>query len=214
MKKSITLVAMSIIYCMGVNAQENKTPASDKDTRTSLHAGAKAGLNYSGTSEANMDTGGKLGFAGGVFFQIPIGEYLGIHPELLISQKGFTGEGQFLGNTYEMKRTTTHLDIPLLVAFKPVEYFTVVGGPQYSYLLNKKDVFRDGNITTIQEREFANDNIRRNVLSAALGLDVNVSRFVISGRYCFDLQQNTGDGSSTTPRYKNNWIQGTVGIRF
>jgi hypothetical protein len=100
------------------------------------------------------------------------------------------------------------------VEFKPLKSLTLVGGPQYSYLLQQTDVFKSGNNTAIQAQEFENENIRKNTLSASVGFDLNISRFVFSGRYNFDLQQNNGDGSSVTPRYKNIWLQGTIGVRF
>jgi hypothetical protein len=33
-------------------------------------------------------------------------------------------------------------------------------------------------------------------------------------RGSWDLKNNNGDGTSTTPRYKNVWYQATVGYRF
>jgi hypothetical protein len=59
-----------------------------------------------------------------------------------------------------------------------------------------------------------NDNIRKNILGFGIGVDVNISRFVISGRLAWDLQNNHGDGTSATPRYKNQWAQVTVGFKL
>jgi hypothetical protein len=137
-----------------------------------------------------------------------------VRPEVLVSQKGFYATGKLLGDKYDLRRTTTYLDIPLLIEFKPIRILTIVAGPQYSYLLLKRDEVKNDDHTTIQEEEFKNDNIRKNILSAAMGFDLNINHFVFSGRYNFDLQQNNGDGSSNTPRYKNLWLQATVGLRL
>ena len=69
-------------------------------------------------------------------------------------------------------------------------------------------------ITTVQQEEFENDNIRKNTLCLTFGADVNIKHFVIGARAGWDVMTNSGDGSSVTPRYKNVWIQGTLGLRF
>jgi hypothetical protein len=217
MKTSIIIIALltSISIC---NAQEQPSPKVIKtDSRNKIHLGFKAGINNSNVYDEEGDefkAEPKYGFAGGAFVSIPIGKYLGIQPAGLISQKGFYATGKITGDPYDLKRTTTWLDIPVMVEFKPLKALTIVGGPQYSYLFNQTDILKGSDNTTIQEQEFKNDNFRKNVLSAAFGLDINITRFVFSGRYNFDLQQNNGDGTSTMPRYKNMWLQGTVGIRF
>ncbi|MDP4664627.1 MAG: PorT family protein, partial [Flavobacteriaceae bacterium] len=65
-----------------------------------------------------------------------------------------------------------------------------------------------------QEEEFENDNIRENTLGAAVGIDLNFGHFLVGLRANWDLQENNGEGESTTPRYKNQWFQGTLGYRF
>ena len=187
------------------------------DNREDVTFGLKAGLNYSNvynsqTEEFRADP--KFGFAGGAVLTIPIGKFIGVQPEFLFSQKGFKGEGTFLGSDYSFTRTTTYIDVPLQVAFKPLSFLTIVGGPQYSYLLKQKDVFRSTFINTDHEEEFNNDNIRRNILGAVAGIDVNLNHFVIGTRAGWDLMNNHGDGSSSTPRYKNAWIQATIGYTF
>lgn len=110
------------------------------DNRELLSFGLKAGLNMSNvwdTQGQDFVADPKYGLAGGAFVSLPIGTYLGIQPELIISQKGFQGSGSLLGFSYSNTRTTTFLDVPLLVQFKPIEYFTILAGPQFSYLRRK-----------------------------------------------------------------------------
>lgn len=187
------------------------------DPREKTVFGVKAGMNYSNVwDEEGQDfrADAKVGFAGGLFLGIPVGRYLGIQPELLISQKGFQGSGTLLGQPYSFSRTTTYLDIPLQLQVKPAEFMTIVLGPQYSYLMNQKDVYTYGTNSSAQEQEFNNDNIRKNVLGFVAGADVLISHVVVSGRMGWDLQKNNGDGTSSTPRYKNQWIQFTVGFKI
>ncbi len=142
---------------------------------------------------------------------IPIGKIIGIQPEVLISQKGFKGSGSLLGFPYSTSRTTTYIDIPLQLQIKPSEFIHIVIGPQFSYLLNQKDKYTFGSNSQEQEKEFENDNIRKNILGFVVGLDILLAKNLVrTGRVGRDLQNNNGDGSSTTPRYKNQWLQFTL----
>ena len=190
----------------------------DNDARSRLHIGLKAGANYSNVYDERGDqftADPKFGFAGGAFVQIPIGKYLGIHPEVLFSQKGFKANGVMDdGSRYSYYRTTNFLDVPVFVAFKPFRHLTLLAGPQYSYLMSQSDVRISNTDVSVTDQDFNNDNIRKNVLAGVVGFDINAGGFVFGGRYGFDLQHNNGDGTSTIPRYKNVWFQGTVGFRF
>ncbi|MCX6270925.1 MAG: porin family protein [Bacteroidetes bacterium] len=187
------------------------------DFRDRLQFGLKAGINYSNVYDAKgeeFQAKAKTGLAFGLFTAIPIGKYLGFHPEILFSQKGFKATGKVLGGNYNFTRTTNFIDIPLLFALKPSPYFTLLAGPQYSYLLKQRDVFANATTSIAQEQEFENENIRKNILCFLGGFDVNVNHIVLSARVGWDITNNNGDGTSTTPRYKNMWYQATVGYRF
>ncbi|MDD2984461.1 MAG: porin family protein [Crocinitomicaceae bacterium] len=210
MKNSLILIfALSTGLLSSVYAQT--------EFRERLSGGLKAGVNYSNVwdeDEQEFEADAKYGFAGGAFISIPIGKYLGLQPEVLISQKGFQASGVLLGNTYSLKRTATYLDIPLQLQLKPSEFITILAGPQIAFQIAETNRYTYGTNAIEQEQEFENDNIRKNLLGFVGGVDINVSHFVISGRYGFDFQKNNGDGSSTTPRYRNNWAQLAVGFRF
>lgn len=197
-------------------ASTSITLAQD-DTRENLHAGAKIGLNYSNVYDSNgedFEADGKFGFVAGGFVAIPIGKFMGVQPEVLFSQKGFQGSGKVFGMNYTFSRTTNYLDIPLYFALKPAPFVTILAGPQFSYLFSRKDVFTSSLISTEQEQDFKNDDIRKNTLGASVGIDINISPIVIGLRANWDLQENNANGSSTTPRYKNQWLQLTAGFRF
>jgi hypothetical protein len=138
----------------------------------------------------------------------------GFQPEVLFSQKGFKATGTLLGRGYELTRTTNYLDIPLMLAVKPIQYVTVMAGPQFSYLIRQKDTFSNASDSFDVIKEFENDNIRKNIMGVVAGIDVNVKHLVVGARAGWDLSTNHGDGSSVTPRYKNAWLQATLGYRF
>lgn len=213
MKKTILIVSL-ITVPFGITLQAQD---SGSDTRERLTIGAKIGMNYSNVwDEKGQDftADSKVGFAGGGFIGIPLGKFLGIQPEILLSQKGVKGGGTVLGIPYTYSRRTTYIDIPLQLQLKPIEYLTLLFGPQYSYLISSKNDYTFGANSTSQEQEFENENIRENILGFVAGADVNISHLVISGRVGWDFQTNNGDGTSSTPRYKNQWIQLTVGLKI
>jgi Outer membrane protein beta-barrel domain len=206
MKKGILLVVAVVAMAMSSTAQDS-----------GIQFGVKAGGNYSNVYDSQGETfnaDGKFGFATGVFLGIPLGELLGVQPEVMFSQKGFKATGKVLGSPYTLTRTTSYIDVPLFLAIKPLPILTILVGPQYSYLLKQTDEFENSILNTEQNKEFNNDNLRKNTLSAAGGFDVNLSNFVISGRAGWDFQNNNGDGTKTTPRYKNAWVQATIGFRI
>jgi hypothetical protein len=134
-KSTIILGAMCTLFTADLYSQSS-------DTRGNVDFGVKAGLNVSNVWDTRGDAfraDAKIGYAAGVFLGIPLGQVFGLQPEVLISQKGFQGSGSLLGFPYSFSRTTTFVDIPLQLQIKPVQYITFVAGPQFSYLINKKD---------------------------------------------------------------------------
>jgi hypothetical protein len=212
MKKTILIFATLLGMLNISNAQEDKT-----DYRTKLTLGFKAGFNYSNVYNAKGEefvADPKFGLATGAFLSIPIGKYLGVQPELLFSQKGLQASGQILGGNYRFTRTTNYIDIPLLFVFKPSEYFTLLAGPEYSYLLSQKDVFTSEILSSQQQQEFTNENLRKNTFGLLVGSDLTIKHVVIGARAGWDITNNNGDGTSTTPQYKNVWYQLTFGFRL
>jgi len=209
MKKTILMILAVAFILTNINAQT--------DYRSKLNFGVKAGINYSNVYDEvgdQFNANGKVGFVGGAFLAVPIGDFLGVQPEILFSQKGFKATGDILGVQYTTRHTATFIDIPLLICLKPSEYFTLMAGPQYSFLIKEKDSFSSEGTTTSDEQIYQNDNIRKNILCFIGGFDINMENIVFGARAGWDLQNNNGDGTSSNPRYKNVWYQATLGIRF
>lgn len=186
-------------------------------TRDEFSIGIKVGSNYSNVFDSKGEqfvADGKYGLAAGAFLSLPVGKLIGIQPEVIYSEKGFKATGAFLGSNYSATRTTTYIDVPILLAIKPISYLTILAGPQYSFLIKQNNNFTGALSTIDQQKIFDNDNIRKNVLGLTGGVDINLSSFVVSARAGWDVQNNNGDGTSTTPRYKNAWYQATIGYRL
>ncbi|MFI0490636.1 porin family protein [Flavobacterium sp.] len=213
MKKVIIMLALVTVSVTTSSAQT----MTATDNRETLSFGLKAGANYSNVYDSqNQDfvADAKFGFAAGGFAAIPFGKFIGIQPEIMFSQKGFKSSGTYLGSTYSMTRTTDYLDVPLLFTVKPIKEITLLFGPQFSYLMKQKDDFTNGNISSTQQQDFSNNNVRKNTYCLTGGLDFNMNNLVLSLRTGWDLKNNDGNGNATTPRYKNMWHQLTVGYRF
>ncbi len=211
--KNLILAAFAIFMMGNVGFSQ----MSNADFRNKISIGIKSGGNYSNvydTQGEQFNADGKFGLVAGGFISIPLGPLLGVQPEVLFSQKGFSATGSILGGNYELTRTLNYIDVPLFLVIKPAEMISFLIGPQYSYLLKQKDVFKNGTLTVEQQKEFDNENIRKNTFSVIAGFDFNLGSFVIGTRGGWNLQSNNGDGTSTTPRYRNAWYQATLGLRF
>jgi hypothetical protein len=209
MKKMILAIVAITLMATTINAQ-----GTNADLRDKLQFGLKAGVNLSNvydTKAQEFNADFKGGFVAGAFLQIPIGTYIGIQPEMLFSQKGYTASGSFLTVGYKYTHTANYIDVPLLFALKPSAHVTILAGPQYSFLMKQKDVFKSGSLTFDQEQTFDND---RSVLCFIGGIDFNMNQFVFGARAGWDLQNNNGDGTTSNPRYKNVWYQATLGFKF
>lgn len=209
--KQLTLAAtlIALTFSTTLKAQD--------DSRENFHFGIKGGLNFASLIQddyPDYDVDHKMGYVAGAYMAIPLGKFIGLQPEVLVSQKGFESTGRVLLNNYTFRRTTTWLDIPLLVQIKPTEHIALVGGIQYSYLLKKKDEVSGSDVIVTDDVRYENQDITKNILGAVVGLDINLNHFMIFGRYNIDLRKNNGDGTSTVPEYKNQVFQVGVGLRL
>ena len=208
-KKTVLLFALLV-------ATFGFSQVSTIDTRDELKLGFKAGVNFSNVyDEEGQDfvAQGKTGFAAGAFVAIPLGKFFGVQPEVMYSQKGFKAVGKVLGFDYNYTRTTTFVDIPLLLQIKPIPMLSFVAGPQFSYLLETKNEF-NGSSSTTTEQSINSDNYKKNIFGFVVGADVNIDHFSLSARAGWDISKSDVDGNSSAPRYKNQVIQLTAGYTF
>jgi len=211
MKKIILMILAVAFMTSYSNAQHNNVNYS-----SGPQFGLKVGVNYSNIYSTSDEFTGdpKFGFAAGAFLKLPITRYIAFQPEILYSQKGFTATGNMLGSAYDLSRTSTFIDVPLLLSFRTSRVVSLVVGPQFSYLVHQKDVFSNSSLTYQEETDFTNDNLRRNVLCFLGGADFNLEHVILGVRAGWDVQENHGNGTSSTPSYKNMWYQATIGFRL
>jgi hypothetical protein len=210
MKKILALIVLAVTgLSFNADAQDGSS--------SKVRFGLKAGLNFSNVydQEGNdNNTDVKMGFAGGAFLHIPFGSALGFQPEVLISQKGFRGTGVVAGTNYEFSRTTNYLEFPLLLAFKPSSNVALLAGPHVSYLLSQRDAVKSGNYTAVHDQSFNNDNPRRNTVGLTAGADFYLHPVILAARVGWDFTDNNGDGTSSSPTYKNAFLQLCIGFNL
>lgn len=214
MKK--TIIAAAMLCVTAISAQAQDTKSSEKTN--GLHFGIRAGLNLANilkTNDNSFSTQLKSGFNGGVFLELPIVNGFSVQPEVQFSQKGYKTTGSSLVNgSYEYNVTTNYIEVPILAKFSPSKSFAIVIGPQYSFLTSTKTNFTSGNANYQQLVQNDNNNLKKNILGGVVGIEAGASNLIFSARYNLDFQQNNGDGSSTTPQYKNQVIAFGIGLRF
>lgn len=209
MKNKIIIIAMFLFISISAKAEDN---GSDD-----IKIGVKGGISYSNIYDATgeeFNADATFGLTAGGFLNIPVGDVFGVQPEAMITQKGFEGNGKLLNQSYTFTRTTTFFEIPIYFTFKANEQVTLLFGPQYSYLLRQRDEFSSSAVSYDQEQEFKKDNINNNIFGLAGGVDIYLDKLIIGGRFAWDVQNNRGDGTSFTPRYKNVCAQLTIGLQL
>jgi hypothetical protein len=179
--------------------------------------GFKGGLSIATiikTNDNNFTSDPLFGFNGGAVLQLPFGHIIALQPEVLFSQKGYRATGtDLLGGDYDYRRYLNFLDIPVLLRINASEEFGIVIGPQYSFLLNTHTTFKSGGSSYEQTVNNENDNISKNIFGGVIGVDINLNHNVfLYGRYTLDFKNNNGDGTSSTPAYKNQVFH--IGLGF
>lgn len=213
MKKMMILsVALFMAGTVSVIAQ------SSTSTKTNgLHLGLRAGANLSNIvtgDNTDFNNGSKIGLTAAAFLEIPIVNGFSVQPELQYAQKGYKADGRFLGSNYEYKLTSHFIEVPILAKFKPAKAFGIVVGPQFSFLTSTSTKLTTPNATFENQINQDNDNLRKNILGGVIGVEATLGGVVLDLRYARDFQNNNGDGTTSTPRYKNQVIALTAGFRF
>lgn len=170
--KSLTLAASFIaFFALGSSfsyADENGVPGAPN-----VRFGVEAGFNLANLNgpDANDVFGSRLGFVGGAFLGLPLGPTLQFQPEILYSQKG----GKYNGNPYQLD----YWEVPILLDVNLVGPLGILLGP--SFELNSAN----NGISNINDSD----------MGLVLGAQVNVERFLVSGRYEIGLTNVTNNQS-------------------
>ncbi|WP_324673110.1 porin family protein [Hymenobacter sp. GOD-10R] len=202
------------------------TSASAIESRAQgVRVGIKAGANLSNLSGDLQDEDrfqNKTGFVGGLMLNVPLlaDNFLSLQPELLYSQKGFKNDGSYLKGlySYKGKATYNYLDLPVLAKIKAGPIF-VEAGPQFSYLINRKDETRrylNGQQLDYSSAERDLSNVNRFEVGYAAGIGVQVVGVILDVRYNGSFTDFTKNGyqGNDLRNARNSVFQASVGFLF
>ena len=169
----------------------------------SFHFGLKAGANLQKIDGIPFKDKFTFGYQAGAFAAVGITSKIGIQPEVLFSSVNADTASQF-STVYGFKQVDkvklNYLDIPILLNIKAAPFLTIQAGPQFSVLIDKNEsLLKNG------ETAFKRGNV-----SGVAGLQFNLTKFKIYGRYVTGLSNQ--NNVNNTDEWKNKNIQ--VGIGF
>ncbi len=159
--------------------------------------GAKAGVNisnfYGASNEADLKANTLIGFHGGAFVSLFVGNNFAIQPEVLISTQGAKLEQTGAKTDYKL----TYINIPVMAKYRFNGGFYLEAGPQIGFKINEKV---DGT---------SEDFAKSTDLSIAGGLGYHSSIGLgIGARYTAGLSKlGDFDSQTTKPDWKNGVAQ-------
>jgi hypothetical protein len=170
-----------------------------KASAQTFDLGLEAGANFSSLIGKDINsfgdaTGSRLGFVGGGFLSLNFGSSFAIRPEVLYEQKGAAISGT---------STTTELDyieVPVLLKIglgTPVFNPNILIGPSFDWNTLAKD--SNGSIS----------NINSSDVGLVGGLEIDVDKFLLSGRYELGL-----DNVSQKTNVQNGTFTFLIGYSF
>ncbi|MCO5242005.1 MAG: PorT family protein [Chitinophagaceae bacterium] len=154
------------------------TSVSAQGIKLAVHAGANIGKLDGKSFKDEFQLGYHLGVAPEIMFS----SKWGIQPEILFSQTNTTTSTDF-NDIYRvsLKELTAvqlnYLSIPLMLSYRPVSFFTLQAGPQFSILMNKHNTFLENGGDAFTKGDF----------SLTGGAQINILKLRIYGRYGIGL---------------------------
>lgn len=219
--KKILFLAITLLIAGSVSAQRyghrpHYNRNNDRDNNGDFYqasVGIVVGANISntiGSYNSNYSTNSIVGLNAGLAFNIPLIYPLSFAPEVLYSQKGYqayTQDGNF-------KQRTEFIDVPLLAKFRVGPSFSLLVGPQLSYLISTTNTYASG-FSTVTEKYYDDNNGHKSFLDGVVGVSFDINRNVeLHGRYTIDMQQTDSNGSTYVPNYRNQVWQVGLGFKF
>lgn len=187
----------------------------DAQAQNRVRAGIKGGFNASTLSQNIDDRRERYGFHGGIFAQVPAGQFFAIQPELLYTTKGVSGRYDVLGFQGRNSFRINYAEVPVLATFKLGNAVELQAGPYASYLLSadaKSEADR-GSSTVF--------NLNRNDFNTvdygvAGGLNVYFGKVLVGVRYNQGLRQvaNSQVAETFLGNSKNGVGMVTLGYSF
>lgn len=174
-----------------------------------FHFGPKLDANYSAITGKGIRNKYSPGFQIGGFFEYNLNKHWAIQPELLYTWSAYKKAGDFLTYYNNSGRSAAgnnineaYVGVPLLVRYNVNKYFSVLAGPQYSYLIyDDEDLIKD------EKQAFKNYE-----LSANVGVQVNLENVGFYARFNKGLSNINDIDERYT--WKSNHVQVGIAVRI
>lgn len=171
----------------------------------SFKFGIKAGTDINKMNGKSFKENFSYGYQLGAFAEIGVNQKWSIQPELLFGQAIFDTTSQF-SDVYKLNGVLNtklkYMKIPLLLNYKPNEVVRLQVGPQFGVLLDKEKNLLENGRSAFKEGDF----------SMVGGLQLNISRWVLYGRYALGLT-NLND-INKEEKWKSQSFQVGLGFTF
>lgn len=166
--------------------------------------GVKGGANFGKISGQSFKDEFKFGYQVGLFATIPLGDVIGIQPELLFNQTNVDTSNQFstiytnfnqIGSV-ELKQML----LPIMLNVNLNKFITLQAGPQFGIIIDQnKNLLQNGA-----------DAFKAGTFSAAGGVQLNLSKLRVYGRFTGGLTNLDNVGNNDTWKVEN--IQVGIGL--
>lgn len=171
--------------------------------------GVKAGVNWATQSSHGSDTVTQVrsiySFNAGGWFTYRIQKKLFLQTELIISGKGSHWKDPY----QEMTDLPFYADIPVLIKFQPVDYISIIAGPQAGFRI----VAKQKNMET-GEKQNINSYYNFAEVGVVMGAEADLpNRLYFTVRYILGITSATSSIEYINPWY-NNFLQVSVGYRL
>jgi len=167
-----------------------------------LKLGIKAGGNFTTNTSASFQSNYQGGFHAGVFARVKASDIICIQVEGLVSSlnlKVTPSTAIFRNGLTDLK--ATYLHIPILLNISPIPLLSIQAGPQIGMTINQ----------TSDALRVAGDALKNKDFSLLAGVQLNLSKLSVFGRYSFGLSDIKNFTSTDAP-WKSKMIQAGVGI--
>ena len=145
-----------------------------------------------------------LGYSAGVFAEIKLPGKIGLQPEVYYSEvnpRPESSSSAIYGFNGITKIKLSYINIPILLNFKILPVLSFQVGPQFGIMTNKsKNILQNGK-----------DAFKSGDVGVAAGLQVNVAKIKIFGRYVAGLNDVNNANSG---KWHNQSIHVGLGIRI
>lgn len=165
--------------------------------------GIKGGANLGKISGESFKDEFKFGYQVGGFATIPLGDKIAIQPEVLFNQTNVDTSNNF-SDVYNFNRIggveLKELLIPIMLNYNLNKYLTLQVGPQFGVIIDQdKNLLQNGQ-----------DAFKSGTFAAAAGLQLNLSKLRVYGRFAGGLTNLDNVGSNDTWKVQN--IQLGIGL--